>query len=85
MKYISLFILSAILVSCSGKDTKIEQTPVQQENISIESENTTLQNEEFKLDLKDSEIVYITLDSDNTEITSDAIQVSGQIVTIKKS
>jgi len=100
MKYITtLLLLSAILVSCSW-EAPSEQWEVTQNNTKQEVTNTpesegtfqqsdntqsTSLSEDVELDIKDSETVYIELDSENTSSDNAAIQISGQRVTIKKS
>lgn len=101
MKYISVLLLITFLVSCNqpgtddytiknSKSINVEQTQWWNtddvvENIDSDNETLEYKEREIELDLKDQETVYITLDSENTTIVSDAIQITGQKVTIKKS
>lgn len=97
MKYLSLFLLITLLTSCTWATDNIvnnntENNSVidnnwQNNTLEVESdiETTEFEEKEIKLDLKDTEVLKFTLDSDNTKIISDSIQVSWQIITIKKS
>jgi hypothetical protein len=51
----------------------------------LSSKNSEIAQSEIELDIKNSDTIQVILDSENTQIESDAIQVSGQKVTIKKS
>jgi hypothetical protein len=51
-----------------------------------ETEIKDYDEKDIDLDFKNSDIVYIKLDSENTSTTDDStIQISGQQITIKKS
>ena len=52
---------------------------------SDETQQTEFKQREIELNLKDSDTVKVSLDSQNTQINTDSIQLSWQIVTIKKS
>lgn len=97
MKYISLFLLFLLLTSCGttnnrlvenvslGNNTQeVELKWTEQDSVS-NSEVADFEEKEVKLDLKNSETVYVSLDSDNTQSDDSWIQISGQKVTIKKS
>ena len=92
-KIFASIVLMFLLASCNDvqENTETGTTVVSEEvqealiTDTIPSSTSVSDSSEIELDLKDSETVFITLDSENTQIESDAIQVSGQQVTIKKS
>lgn len=93
MKYISIIFLLAFLASCSEtapeKTTTVvipnEPEQVQLTETSESNKSYEITQSEIELDIKDSETIKVTLDWENTQMSSDAIQISGQKVTIKKS
>lgn len=86
MKYIAVLILTALLASCGEVTNEQKEYLKKEESQNLEdSEIVNFKQKEISIDIKDSEVVKITLDSENTKISSDAVQVSGQKITIKKS
>ena len=89
MKNVSIFFILIFLASCST---------VEVNNLGIDDNNSWeivitdsdlsvswFKERSVELNIKDKETVKINLDSENTNIDNDWIQISGQKITIKKS
>lgn len=98
MKYISLIVLIAFLASCSTQETMnqnntssqstTQESEVSQSETQEATSSDTLQQSEEKtsdINIKDTQTISVELNSEDTQVNSENIQMSGQILTIKKS
>lgn len=97
MKYFIAMFLLLFLISCGANEQEniageivssetAESKIIESETIDAEeNELQEFKEKEAELNLDNSEIVQILLNSENTTSNNDAVEVSGQVITITKS